>query len=66
MNEKYKDYLKWKKVMDGISVFGEVGYDLDDAIIEDIFSEWMNTCSDLLDEIFEKHPEIISWLENGD
>lgn len=66
MNEKYKDYLKWEKAMNAISVFGEAGYDLDDAIIEDIFSEWMNACSDLIDEIFKNRPEIISWLENGE
>ena len=66
MNEKYKDYLKWEKVMNALGVFGEAGYDLDDCTIEDITNEWMNVCSDLLDEIFENHPDVVEWLKNGD
>lgn len=65
MNEKYKDYLKWEKVMDALRVFGEADYDLDDATVEDILCEWMNVCSDLLDEIFKNRPDVIEWLETG-
>ena len=64
MNEKYSDYLKQKKLINAIEDFGEAGYDLDDNIIEDIFCEWPNACSDLLDEIFKRHPEIVEELKN--
>lgn len=64
MNNKYADYLKQEALMDAIAKIGEAGYDLDDNIIEDIFDEWTNVCSDLLDEIFKRHPEIAEELKN--
>lgn len=64
MNEKYAVYLRQEKLIDAIAAFGNAGYDLDDSLIEEIYGEWANVCSDLVDEIFKRHPEIVEELKN--
>ena len=64
MNEKYANYLKQGKLIDAAAEFGNAGYDLDDSLIDEIYGEWANACSDLVDEIFKRHPEIVEELKN--
>lgn len=64
MNEKYSDYLKQEKLIKAAVKFGKAGYDLDDYIVEDIYNGWTNACSNLLNEIFKRHPEIVEELKN--
>ena len=64
MNNKYADYLKQEKLIEAAAEFGNAGYDLDDSLIDEIYGEWANACSDLVDEIFKRHPEIIEELKN--
>ena len=63
MNEKYANYLKQEKLIDAIAAFGNAGYDLDDSLIEEIYGEWAGVCSNLLNEIFKRHPEIVEELK---
>lgn len=64
MNKKYADYLKQEKLIDAAAELGNAGYDLDDSLIEEISDEWANVCSNLVDEIFKRHPEIVEELKN--
>ena len=64
MNKKYTDYIKQKTLLNAMAEFGKGGYDLDDYIVEDIYNGWTNACSDLLTEIFKRHPEIVEELKN--
>ena len=64
MNNKYVNYLKQKTLLNTMAEFGKGGYDLDDYIVEDIYNGWTNACSDLLTEIFKRHPEIVEELKN--
>ena len=64
MNKKYTDYIKQKALLNAMAEFGKGGYDLDDYIVEDIYNGWTNACSNLLNEIFKRHPEIVEELKN--
>lgn len=64
MNSKYADYLKQEKLINAVAEFGKAGYDLDDSLIDEIYGEWAGVCSDLVDEIFKRHPEIVEELKN--
>lgn len=64
MNNKYANYLKQEKLIDAAAEFGNAGYDLDDSLIDEIYGEWASVCSDLVDEIFKRHPEIVEELKN--
>ena len=64
MNNKYANYLKQKKLIDAAAEFGNAGYDLDDSLIDEIYGEWANVCSNLLNEIFKRHPERVEELKN--
>ena len=64
MNNKYVNYLKQKTLLNAMAEFGKGDYDLDDYIVEDIYNGWTNACSDLLTEIFKRHPEIVEELKN--
>lgn len=64
MNNKYANYLKQEKLIDAAAEFGNAGYDLDDSLIDEIYGEWAGVCSDLVNEIFKRHPEIVEELKN--
>lgn len=64
MNEKYEAYIKQEKLINATAEFGKAGYDLDDSLIDEIYGEWANVCSNLLNEIFKRHPEIVEELKN--
>lgn len=64
MNLKYANCLKQKKFTDTIAELDNAGYSLSDGVIENIRNEYAIACSDLLDEIFKCHPEIIEELKN--
>ena len=64
MNDKYADYLKQEKLINAVAEFGKAGYDLDDNLIDEIYNEWASVCSNLLNEIFKRHPEIVEELKN--
>lgn len=64
MNDKYSDYLKQEKLIKAVAEFGKAGYDLDDSLIDEIYGEWAGVCSDLVGEIFKRHPEIVEELKN--
>lgn len=66
MNEKYENYLKQKKLVDALDELCNVGYDIDDAVAEDILNEWANVCSDLLEFILEENRDVLERLKNGD
>ena len=64
MNDKYEAYIKQEKLINATAEFGKAGYDLDDSLIDEIYGEWADVCSNLLNEIFERHPEIVEELKN--
>ena len=64
MNDKYEAYIKQEKLIEAAAEFGKAGYDLDDSLIDEIYGEWAGVCSDLINEIFKRHPEIVEELKN--
>lgn len=64
MNDKYEAYIKQEKLINATAEFGNAGYDLDDSLIDEIYGEWADVCSNLLNEIFKRHPEIVEELKN--
>ena len=64
MNDKYEAYIKQEKLIKATAEFGKAGYDLDDNLIDEIYGEWAGVCSDLVNEIFKRHPEIVEELKN--
>lgn len=64
MNDKYEAYIKQEKLINATAEFGKAGYDLDDSLIDEIYGEWADVCSNLLNEIFKRHPEIVEEFKN--
>lgn len=64
MSDKYEAYIKQEKLINAAAEFGKAGYDLDDSLIDEIYGEWADVCSNLLNEIFKRHPEIVEELKN--
>lgn len=64
MSDKYEAYIKQEKLINAAAEFGKAGYDLDDSLIDEIYGEWADVCSNLLNEIFKRHSEIVEELKN--